>query len=103
MKIDRLLPNRQGPLLAFRDGNVGTEATALTLGQGELNMPDNGPQGRRAAIPPTMFGQVFEWRDLGCGMRRIANLLGGMGITASKSSVFRLLHGLPPYQKRLET
>ena len=46
-----------------------------------------------------MFDQVFAWNGQGYGARRIENLLGEMGIAASKSSVFRLLHGLRPYAR----
>ena len=64
-----------------------------------MKMEDKGPQGRRPAIPETMFDQVFAWHGLGHGVRRIENLLGAMDIAASKSTVFRLLHGMPPYAR----
>ena len=60
-----------------------------------------GPQGRRPAIPPAAFGKVFTWHGQGYGERRIAYFLGKEGIAASKSSVFRLLHGLAPYHEIL--
>jgi len=64
-----------------------------------LNKAAKGPQGRRLAIPPAMFGQVFNWHGSGYGMRRIAYMLGDRGISASKSCVFRLIHGMPPYHE----
>ena len=63
----------------------------------EENMAVKGPQGRRPTIPAALLNQVFAWHGSGYGMRRIAGLLGERGIAASKSSVFRLIHGMEPY------
>ena len=54
-------------------------------------------QGRLLSIPEAVYGDVFRWHRQGYGYRRIARLLEGMGVFASKSSVEGLLKGLAPY------
>ncbi|MDA1129632.1 MAG: hypothetical protein O2913_13200 [Chloroflexi bacterium] len=92
--------DRQEKFLAVyrTNGRLGKSAIAVGL----TRWAPNGRQGRRPSIPAEMFDQVFAWHSQDIGERRISNLLGEMGIFASKSSVFRLLHGLPPYQERRE-
>ena len=53
--------------------------------------------GRPASIPQWAFGEVFRLRDLGYGCRRIARSLEEAGVFTTRSSVYRLLNGQPPY------
>ena len=53
--------------------------------------------GRPASIPEWAFGEVFRLRDLGYGCRRIVRSLEDAGVFTTRSSVSRLLNGLPPY------
>ena len=53
--------------------------------------------GRPASIPETAFGLVLRLYSEGNGYRRIARLLEGHGVFTTKSSVERLVRGLPPY------
>ncbi len=39
----------------------------------------------------------------GLGYRRVADMLIGQGVSTTKSSVERLIKGLPPYQGRRST
>ena len=57
-------------------------------------------RGRTASIPAESFRAVARWSAQGHGVRRIVKLLENDGVFASKSSVSRLLQGLPPYQVR---
>ena len=41
---------------------------------------------------------MFRLRAKGHGYRRIANLLADQGVFTTKSSVERLVRGLPPYE-----
>jgi len=53
--------------------------------------------GRPASIPEWAFGEVFRLRDLGYGCRRIVRSLEEAGVFTTRSSVYRLLNGQPPY------
>ena len=57
-------------------------------------------KGRPASIPDTAFGQVFLLYGQGRGYRAIAGLLEHQGIYTTKSSVERLIRGLPAYTGR---
>ena len=57
-------------------------------------------KGRTASISESAFGDVLRWHGQGYGCRRIARLLEGIGVFASKSSVERLIRGQPPYTGR---
>ena len=55
--------------------------------------------GRPCSIPRSAYGLVFQRHEAGQGYRRIASLLAGMRVCYStKSSVHRLIAGLPPYR-----
>jgi hypothetical protein len=56
--------------------------------------------GRSRSVPEAFFGTVFQWYSLGWGYRRIANELTALGALTSKSSIERVVKGLPPYQGR---
>jgi hypothetical protein len=62
--------------------------------------PRNG-RGRPVSIPESAFAECFRLHGEGHGYRRIADLLAGQGVYTTKSSVERLIRGLPPYTGRL--
>ena len=55
--------------------------------------------GRRQSIPESAFPEVLLWNKQGFGVRRIARLLEQRRVFTTRSSVHRLLNGLPPYEK----
>ena len=55
-------------------------------------------RGRPASIPERVYDDVFRWRSEGLGYQRISRRLEGQGIFTTRSSVHRLIAGLPPYQ-----
>ena len=57
-------------------------------------------RGRPQSIPPEMWGTVFRLHSQGHGYRRIADLLIPLHVSTTKSSVERLIKGLPPYLGR---
>lgn len=56
--------------------------------------------GRPQSIPPEHWGTVFRLYADGHGYRAIADLLIPMHVSTTKSSVERLIKGLPPYSGR---
>ena len=56
---------------------------------------------RTQSIPTEAFSTVLSLAQAGYGSRRIARSLEKAGIWTSKSSVDRLIRGLPPYQDRV--
>ena len=56
--------------------------------------------GRQQSIPPEHWATVFRMYSEGHGYRRIADMLIPMHVCTTKSSVERLIKGLPPYQGR---
>lgn len=52
------------------------------------------------AVPEWAWGECFRLYALGYGCLRVAEELDGMGITAAKSSVHRLLTGKGVYKGR---
>ena len=56
--------------------------------------------GRPPSSPESAFPDVLRWHGQGFGCRRIAVLLEDQGVHATKSSVARLIRGLPPYKGR---
>jgi len=71
----------------------------MCLPQGE-KMDAGVRRGRPRSVPPECWGTVFRLYGQGHGYRRIANELAEMGVSTTKSSVERLIKGLPPYQGR---
>ena len=58
-------------------------------------------RGRPQAIPPEAFGLVFKLYSEGLGYRAISDRLAEMRVCyPTKSSVERLIKGLPPYSGR---
>ena len=57
-------------------------------------------RGRRKSIPQEHWGTVFRLYSEGRGYRRIADDLIPLGVSCTKSSVERLIKGVPPYQGR---
>lgn len=58
-------------------------------------------KGRPRAIPPAAYGLVFTLYGQALGYRAIADRLAEMRLCyPTKSSVHRLICGLPPYQGR---
>ena len=57
-------------------------------------------RGRPQSIPEEHWETVFLLYSQGKGYRRIADLLVPLGVSCAKSSVERLIKGLPPYQRR---
>ena len=57
-------------------------------------------QGRPASIPEWAYVVVFGLHADGYGYTRIATMLESLAISTTKSSVHRLLAGLPPYGSR---
>jgi hypothetical protein len=57
-------------------------------------------RGRPQSIPEEHWSTVFLLYSQGKGYRRIADLLIPLGVTCTKSSVERLIKGMPPYQGR---
>ena len=57
-------------------------------------------RGRQQSIPPEHWATVFRLYGEGNGYRRIADLLIPFHVSTTKSSVERLIKGLPPYQGR---
>lgn len=57
-------------------------------------------KGRPQSIPEEHWATVFMLYSQGKGYRRIADLLIPLGVSCTKSSVERLIKGLPPYQGR---
>jgi hypothetical protein len=58
-------------------------------------------RGRPPAIPPSAYGLVFRLYSEGLGYRAIADRLAEMRLCyPTKSSVERMIKGLPPYQGR---
>ena len=55
---------------------------------------------RTPSIPKELVGEVIRLNEQGLGRRRIAQALGRHGCRTSKSSVERLIKGLPPYENR---
>ena len=53
--------------------------------------------GRHQSIPRERFSSVFQWYAQGLGYRRIVVQLETQGVYTTKSSVVRLIRGLPPY------
>ena len=60
-------------------------------------MSERQGQGRSASIPNEAYDAAFRLHAEGHGCRMIARLLEDQGVYTTKSSVFRLLRGLPPY------
>lgn len=58
--------------------------------------------GRPASIPMTAYGTVHRLHSLGLGYRRIVRFLESEMVFTTKSSVYRLIHRLPPYQEVAE-
>ena len=54
-------------------------------------------QGRLASIPEIAYQRVFDLNRQGLGVYRITTALEDHGVYTSRSSVDRLLRGLPPY------
>ena len=54
-------------------------------------------RGRPVSIPFEAYGLVFHLHAAGVGFRAIAKGLERIGVATTRSSVFRLVHGLPPY------
>ena len=54
-------------------------------------------QGRHASIPREAHAATLKLHTDGHGYQKIARLLEDLGVFTTKSSVFRLLKGLPPY------
>ena len=54
--------------------------------------------GRPQSIPPWAWPEVFRLREQGLGYRRVAAALLSLKVWTTKSSVERLIKGLPPYQ-----
>ena len=54
-------------------------------------------RGRQISIPIEMQSSIFTMHKEGMGVRKLSNYLWSIGIQASRSSVYRLLAGLPPY------
>jgi hypothetical protein len=52
---------------------------------------------RPASIPKLAFGEVFRFRDLGYGCRRIVGSPEEAEVFTTRSSVSKLLNGQPPY------
>ena len=57
-------------------------------------------QGRSASIPVEFHDAAFRLHAEGHGCRTIARLLEDQGVYTTKSSVYRLLTGQPPYSRR---
>lgn len=55
-------------------------------------------QGRLPSIPSSAYKQVFDLSGKGLGVHRIAAALADQGVFISRSSVDRLLRGLPAYE-----
>ena len=55
-------------------------------------------RGRPISIPESARGLVFQLHERGYGFRRIADMLAEQGVYTTRGSIFRLLHGLPPYE-----
>ena len=53
-------------------------------------------RGRRRSIRETMIERCFRLKDQGYGYRAISNRLKALGVATTKSSVERLIRGLPP-------
>ena len=53
--------------------------------------------GRPASIPESAFHDVRRWHGQGFGCRRIARLLEKRQVFTTRSSIHRMLSGLPPY------
>ena len=56
--------------------------------------------GRPTSIPAWAWPKVFELHRQGLGYRRVAVSLESLRVWTTKSSVERLVRGLPPYQSR---
>ena len=56
--------------------------------------------GRPQSIPPWAWPEVFRLHRQGLGYRRVAVSLETLKVITTKSSVERLVQGLPPYQGR---
>lgn len=57
-------------------------------------------RGRRRSIPETAFATALRLHREGYGYQRIANRLAEIGVSTTRSSVHRLIAGLPPYGAR---
>ena len=53
--------------------------------------------GRKQSIPPSAWPDVFKFHQQGFGCRQIARLLEQHQVFTTRSSVHRLIAGLPPY------
>ena len=54
-------------------------------------------RGRPQSIPKHVWPEVFRLYSMGHGYRAIADLMIPLGVSTTKSSVERLVKGLPPY------
>ena len=61
---------------------------------------DSAKRGRPQSIPAWAWPTVFRLHAQGLGYRRVAMALLSLKVSTTKSSVERLIRGLPPYQGR---
>ncbi len=56
---------------------------------------------RPPSIPKSLHMEVFRLSEQGLGYRRVTQAFENLGCRTTKSSVYRLLRGHPPYHRTL--
>ena len=90
--------NRLTDICASRLGRTCQCTLVSWWGRRQLDGTGLVDYGRRQSIPQELWGECIRLYGQGHGYRAIADRLIPLGVSTTKSSVERLIKGLPPYQ-----